>query len=275
VAGWRAWLTDILLRGKGQLARLGLALVLGFGLGVGALVLFADLAEDVMARDTLALDNGVLAWLQQFRSPALDTLMRGLSLMGSEGIAVLLVVLLVYLGFRGRWGAAASLLLVVGGAQLLNDILKDLFQRTRPAPVAGLILAQQFSFPSGHAMVSAAFYLFVAYLGWRLLRGRWRYVLSGGLVVLILLIGISRLYLDAHYFTDVVAGYIAGFLWTDAVVLGGRFLHGPPRRRRRVARPRTQGCRLAWQNTPPRAEARLSTPDAAIIYGHDGVNVGD
>ncbi len=110
------------------------------------------------------------------------------------------------------------------GAQLLNNVLKDLFQRTRPAPVAGLIPAQAFSFPSGHAMVAAAFYLFLAYLGWRLLRG-WRQVaFTGTLLALILAIGLARLYLGVHYLTDVVAGYLAGFLWTDAVIIGGHLL---------------------------------------------------
>jgi undecaprenyl-diphosphatase len=102
--------------------------------------------------------------------------------------------------------------------------LKVLFHRPRPTPVGGFIDAQQYSFPSGHAMVSAAFYFFIAYLAWRLMKGRWRIVLVVGLVLLVLLIGLSRLYLQAHYLSDVIAGYLAGFLWTDAVILGARAL---------------------------------------------------
>jgi undecaprenyl-diphosphatase len=191
--------------------------------------------------------------LQQLRSPLADTLMQGLSLMGSEAVAVLLPVMLVALGFARRYGAAASLVLVVGGAQLLNNVLKDVFERTRPAPVASFIPAQQFSFPSGHAMVAAAFYVFLAYLGWRLLRGRWRYLFAGTLLLLVLLIGISRLYLQAHYFTDVVAGYVAGFLWTDAVILGGRFLR----------RPRA----IEDERPPPLAPARAGEGGAATTPG--------
>jgi hypothetical protein len=103
---------------------------------------------------------------------------------------------------------------------LLNNVLKDLFHRTRPAPVEWLAVpAQAWSFPSGHAMVSAAFYLFLAYLGWRIMRGRVRVLWTVGLLVLVLAIGLSRLYLGVHYLTDVVAGYIAGFLWTDTVIV--------------------------------------------------------
>ena len=57
-------------------------------------------------------------------------------------------------------------------------------------------------------MVSAAFYLYVGYLAWRFVHGWWRGVLIVGLVILVLLIGLSRLYLQVHYLSDVVAGYL-------------------------------------------------------------------
>jgi hypothetical protein len=122
----------------------------------------------------------------------------------------------------------AALLLVVVGAFLLNSGLKELFQRARPTPVASLAPAQAWSFPSGHATVSAAFYSFLAYLSWRLLRGVRRLLWTAALLALVLLIGLSRLYLGVHFLTDVIAGYLAGFVWTDAVILGGRVLGRPP-----------------------------------------------
>ena len=90
--------------------------------------------------------------------------------------------------------------------------------------VIGLITAQQFSFPSGHAMVSVAFYFYLAYLAWGYVHGLWRAALVGGLILLVLLIGLSRLYLEVHYLSDVVAGYLAGFLWTDALILARQAL---------------------------------------------------
>lgn len=223
-AGWSGWLAELLHAGKRRLVTLGLTLVLGYGAAVFALYVLSVVAGDVREQETVQLDNAVLAWLRQFASPQLDAAARVVSLFGSEIVAGLLVVLLVLLSSQRRWGAAISLLLVVGGAQLLNDVLKALFHRTRPAPVLGLIPAQDFSFPSGHAMVSASFYFFLAYLAWRVLRGWRRTTVAAGLVLLVLLIGVARLYLEAHYFTDVVAGYLAGFLWTDAVLLAGHVL---------------------------------------------------
>ena len=118
-----------------------------------------------------------------------------------------------------RWGAAGGLFIATAGAQLLNNVLKATFQRTRPTPLLGLVPEQAYSFPSGHAMVSAAFYLFVGYLGWRMLSGTLRWLWSAALVLLVLGIGWSRLDLGVHYPTDVVAGYFAGSLWSEAVII--------------------------------------------------------
>lgn len=231
---WRQWLLALGASGWGGLVQLGVTLLLGLAAGLLALFSFAALADAVMERDTQRLDDSALAWFRRFSSPVLDLAARVASAMGSEVVAVLLVLLLVVFVVQRRWGTAVALLLVTAGAQLLNDVLKALFARTRPAPVVGLIPAQSFSFPSGHAMVSAAFYLFLAYLCWRLVRGWWRTALSAGLLILILAIGLARLYLGVHYLTDVVAGYLAGFLWTDAVIIGGNLLG-----RRRRLRPST------------------------------------
>ena len=80
-------------------------------------------------------------------------------------------------------------------------------------------------------MVSLATYGFLAYLGWRLLRGRWRVLWVGALALLVILIGLSRLYLGVHYATDVLAGYLAGFIWLDSIIIGGHVLERRVRRR--------------------------------------------
>jgi undecaprenyl-diphosphatase len=121
---------------------------------------------------------------------------------------------------------------ILGGEQLLNNVLKNLFQRTRPSPVVpGLFIAQQFSFPSGHAMTAMAFYCYVGYLSFRYVRGTWRILVVLILAILVILIGVSRIYLGVHYLSDVIAGYLAGFLWTDMVILGSQLLMRYPRRR--------------------------------------------
>ena len=225
---WRRILADVRAPGANRLEAVGVTLVLGFLLGALALYVFSDVAEGVAGNESQGLDQAVLAWLQGFANPQLDSFAVVMSTFGTLGVTVLLVVVLVVLGLQRRWGAAGSLVLVTTGAQLLNNILKELFHRTRPASVGSTTLeAQQWSFPSGHAMVSAAFYLYIAYLCWQVLDGGLRRLVCGGLLVLVLLIGLSRLYLGVHYVTDVVAGYLAGFIWADSVIIAGYLLTRP------------------------------------------------
>jgi undecaprenyl-diphosphatase len=223
-SGWRAWLAELGHYEPQRLAESGAILVAGFGAAAVLLYAFAWLATQVLDQDTRALDLATLSVLQGFSSPGLTLVAEAISMMGSQVVLVLGLALLGAFVWQRRWGAAVTLVLVTAGAQVLNDILKESFHRTRPAAVVGFISAQDFSFPSGHAMVAAAFYLYVAYLTWRLVHGWWRGLLVGGLLVLIVLIGLARLYLEAHYLSDVLAGYLAGGLWTDAVVLSAHML---------------------------------------------------
>ena len=230
------WIAGLARHGDERLARLGGAAVAGVVVAFVVVYAFALLAYEVLEQQTAALDNGTLEFLQRFSSPQLTRAAEIISLFGSELVWVVGVVLLGVFAWQRRWGAALMLVLVTGGAQLLNDVLKELFHRARPESLQGIIHAQQFSFPSGHAMVAAAFYLYLAYITWRLVRAWWRGVVIVGLVLLALLVGLSRVYLEAHYLSDVIAGYLAGVLWTDALILGSR---GLKMRTQRRPRPRT------------------------------------
>jgi undecaprenyl-diphosphatase len=251
---WLEWLRHLPTRARDRLAGASLLLISALAFAAFNLWLFGRLADEVMERETIDVDDAVYGFLHRFASPALDRAATIFSWMGSELVLILLVALLVLLSWRGRWGAAAGLLLVAAGAQLLNNVLKATFHRTRPNPTTFFIPAQAFSFPSGHAMVSAAFYGYLAYLGWHLFRRRavrLAWVLAIGLLVV--LIGLSRVYLGVHYITDVVAGYAAGLVWMEAVILAGRYL----------------GARRAL---PPPAPA--AGPAAAPAAGRNGARPG-
>jgi membrane-associated phospholipid phosphatase len=222
--GWRRWAADLGHYDKDRLAGFGGVIIGGGLLGIVLLYLFVGIADEVVGQETVALDTAALELARRFSSPQMDLVARAISFMGSEAVWILSLILLGLFVWQRRWGAAVLLLLVLGGVQLLNNILKATFLRARPVEVVALIAAQQYSFPSGHAMVSAAFYFYLAYLCWRLVRGAWRAVLIAGLVVLVLLIGAARIYLQVHYLSDVIAGYIAGFVWADAVIIGSQLL---------------------------------------------------
>jgi undecaprenyl-diphosphatase len=147
---------------------------------------------------------------------------------GSPAVALAIAtVACVALYRRRRLAEAALVVVVLGGAELLNLILKLLFHRTRPE--VGFVQLDTYSFPSGHAMVSTAAYGLLAYLAWgRLRTRRARLLLASGTVTAVALIGFSRLYLGVHYLSDVLAGVAGGVFWLAAsialhTIFGERF----------------------------------------------------
>jgi undecaprenyl-diphosphatase len=105
------------------------------------------------------------------------------------------------------------------GGEALNLLFKDLFARPRPHFERPLVIETTYSFPSGQAMESLVVYWMFAYFAVLALRGRGkRAVPVGGAEVLVVLIRFSRLYLGAHYFSDVAGGFAAGGAWLSAVI---------------------------------------------------------
>jgi undecaprenyl-diphosphatase len=189
---------------------------------VTGMLLFAGLAEEMREGASLALDQRVLRAL---RAPDDPGRLRGgawlqhaaVDVTGLGSHAVVVLVLAASIGFLllVRKPASAFLMLAAGaGGIALNSALKLLFHRVRPSVVPHLVAVGSDSFPSGHALLSAAVYLSVAVLLARVVRGRTLklYVLAVG-ALLTLLIGCTRLLLGVHYPTDVLAGWLAGGLW--------------------------------------------------------------
>jgi undecaprenyl-diphosphatase len=129
-----------------------------------------------------------------------------------------------WLTLRRDWFRAVALTLAVVGGTLLNDLLKALFHRGRPETAIEFINYQSWSFPSGHAMNSLIGFGFVAYL---LLEHttdrRARVAIIAATLVLVGLVGFSRLYLGVHYLSDVIAGYLAGAVWLLVCIAALRF----------------------------------------------------
>jgi membrane-associated phospholipid phosphatase len=124
------------------------------------------------------------------------------------------LVLIAYFLFikRHRWYAIKIPVVAIGGVSLMF-LLKTLFNRPRPL-IPLLEEAQGLSFPSGHAMMSFSFYGLLIYLVWKNTGNPWaRGILMSLLILLILLIGFSRIYLRVHYASDVMAGFAVGAIW--------------------------------------------------------------
>jgi membrane-associated phospholipid phosphatase len=203
-------------------ARLSPEGYLGLHLTIGLLVIFAagwwfgDIAED-MSRDaaTRIFDDNVMSWFQSHATPVLTRISRVVTFFGSVTF-LSSVSALIAIGFAiRRWGYwLLTLALVVGGGSLLNLLLKHLFHRQRPVLENPLVTLASFGFPSGHTMGATLFYGMLALFIAHSIRSWLRRVLVPCVAALfIALIGASRIYLGAHYFTDVIGAIAVGLVW--------------------------------------------------------------
>lgn len=198
-----------------------------------ALLLYAffEIAGEMGDGDTHGLDRAVLETLRTPGDPHdpvgplwLDDAVRDLTSLGSTSVLTLVTLLAVgYLLVNKRLGMALAVAAGVAGGSMLSMLLKSVFERPRPAFIAEGVAIDSWSFPSGHAMLSAITYLTVGALMTRAepRRAVKRYIL-GAAIALTLLIGASRVYLGVHYPTDVLAGWCVGAAWA----LGWRELTG-------------------------------------------------
>jgi len=200
------------------LAAVGLAA----GLAVSAFVVWAffELADEVLEGDSRAFDRAVLLWIHDNFSGWWNEPMRLVTALGYYYVVVPLLAVAVFVFYRRGWRLSAVLLVVsTGGSIVLTTVLKGVFQRARPELFDSGYQASFYSFPSGHATVALGFYgMLTVILAYRL-RGVARWAVAACGVVVVLLIGFSRLYLGVHYPTDVLAGYLAALVWL--VCVGG------------------------------------------------------
>ena len=193
-------------------------LAAGLAFSVFVVWAFVELADEVVEGESRAFDRAVLLWIHSTFPGWLDGPMRLVTALGYYWVVMPLLAVVVFFFYGRGWKLSAMLLLVsTAGSIVLTTVLKSVFQRARPELFDSGYQASFYSFPSGHATVAVGFYgMLTLILAYRL-RGitRWAVAVSGTLVVF--LIGFSRLYLEVHYPTDVLAGYLAALLWLVCV----------------------------------------------------------
>lgn len=189
-------------------------LLLGLAVFAAALALFLLLATLVAPHPPMALDRGITdaMYREASDSPNARAALVVVTDLGDKLVLAVMAssVAVVLLCWR-QWVLAAVWLAVVVGGAGLNLELKDQIQRARPEHAGEFTSARHTSFPSGHSMNSLIDYGMLAYLLTLALNTRWiRVSVVSLLALLVLGIGFSRIYLNAHWFTDVVGGFAAG-----------------------------------------------------------------
>jgi undecaprenyl-diphosphatase len=218
----------------GWLSRQERLMLLAMATAVLGTAVFFLFSLEVLKGQTQKLDEWAVGWarnptdLSLYRGPEwVLGVVRDVTALGS--VSVIGLVSLTVIGFatlRGNHRLALLVLAAAGGGFAMNSLLKNLFDRPRPF-LPHVLEVKTRSFPSGHAMVSAAVYLSIAALlatreRRRILKA---YILSVGMLLTVL-VGLSRIYLGMHYPSDVLAGWLGGLIWAVLCALTARAVLG-------------------------------------------------
>lgn len=180
---------------------ISLLCAIGFGL-IALLVSDKKIAQ---------FDSTIIAFIQGLESPGLTSIMKFFTFIGSGTQVVVIALLVIFFLFKVLHHRRELILFiwVVLGTTILNEILKTIFHRARPT-IHRIVDANGFSFPSGHSMAAFSLYGVIAFLLWRHLStsmGRGLLIIFS--IFMIIMIGVSRIYLGVHYPSDVLGGFLA------------------------------------------------------------------
>lgn len=171
--------------------------------GIGILI-FATMVVMLLTNNVTGLDNSIYNIIISSKSDAMTTFMTIITMMCNTEFIIVATLLLVLLIKNKKMGGMIASNVVL--CSVINTIIKHIFLRPRPV---GIKLIEQggYSFPSGHSMMAVAFYGLLIYIIWNTKwRNVWKIFTTTLLVILILLIGISRIYVGVHFASDVIAG---------------------------------------------------------------------
>jgi undecaprenyl-diphosphatase len=185
---------------------------------------FLALASEVMEGDTKALDTRILVSLRNADDPSrpigpawVESALLDLTAIGGPTVLALVVFAVIgFLALQTRYHTALVVLITAASGEVANIAIKNAFMRPRPTVVPHLREAFSTSFPSGHAMESAIIYLTLGAMLMRLAERRITKLYCMGMAIVVtFLVGMSRVYLGVHYPTDVLGGWIFGFMWAS------------------------------------------------------------
>lgn len=206
---------------------LGTLLFVGMTLAIAALFFFGWLASEMLEGDTRRFDETVRNIVHETAFPLLTSVMQTASFLGSTlFLTVFGVVIVIALYLRKHRRGAILFTITTVGASVLLVILKLAFRRARPEPFFDTILPASYSFPSGHSLAAFCFYGALAEILSERTNKFWQQtIVWTAAVTMILLIGISRIYLGVHHPSDVVAGYAVAFIWVVTIAIGDKLIH--------------------------------------------------
>ena len=197
-----------------RLALLSVEMTIVLILFVLALLAFLYITRKIFVLHKLSFDNKVFAYLKNHVSERNNDIMLFFTFLGTHEFLIPANLLLIgyFLLKKEKWYSIKVPAIALSSLGLMF-LLKFVFHRNRPT-IPLLDEAKGLSFPSGHALMSVTFYGLIIYIIFKSVENKeLKWSLISLLIILILVIGFSRIYLRVHYASDVLAGYCIGFLW--------------------------------------------------------------
>ena len=188
---------------------------------ITGLNLFLEIAEQLAEDDLHGFDLFISNLIIAFRNEALTNILVFITHLGDRFayITLTIIIAIILLIKSKKWNFILQIIAVNIIAFFINIFLKGYYGRERPS-AEHLVEVSYLSFPSGHAMSAAAFYGFLIYLCLRYVKSLWlKLLISLICFLLILSIGLSRIYLGVHYPSDVLAGFLGGFFWVAFCII--------------------------------------------------------
>lgn len=157
------------------------------------------------------LEDGFYSFISTFISPALTAFMQFVSFL-IDPIPLIIICLSLFIFKFTRKYYAIPIAIGTGGATLINIGIKEIVKRPRP-DVLHLVTETSYSLPSSHAAASMAFFTLLIFISRRVLTKRWvKNLITTLSILMILIVGISRIYLGVHHLGDVLIGWCVGFI---------------------------------------------------------------
>lgn len=197
------------------LALLSVEMAIVVSLFICALVIFIFVTRRIFVLHRTEFDNRVFNYLGRYVNEQNNDVILFFTFLGSHEFLIPANLTLIgyYLFIRKHKWHSIKVPAIAISSLVLMFVLKRLFNRPRP-DIPLLYEAKGLSFPSGHALMSVTFYGLLIYIVFKTYRDKgWKWIIISLLILLILIIGFTRVYLRVHYTTDVIAGYCIGFLW--------------------------------------------------------------
>lgn len=195
-------------------------IITGISLSLISLFLFLELIEDYFERGSWGFDERIFAYIHSIRNEGLTYFFKFFTNLGYfPQMFILTLLVCIYLFYTKKNKLSIYFAANILGVWMFNEALKILFKRQRPSGI-GIIEAYGYSFPSGHAMIFMAFSLLLIYFILLYSRNnKISYFFCLFIFLIALFVGLSRVYLGVHYFSDVLAGWFAGILWTSSSIV--------------------------------------------------------